>query len=198
MKRLYLIRHGMTEPLKKRMYYGATDVPLLPEGIEDLKRLRQEGGYPDLDGKQLFSSGMLRAEQTLQCLYDDAEHGQLPEFREMSFGAFEMKTYEDLKDDPVYQAWIGTGNYFENQSPGGESGAIMAKRVGAALDLLLQEEKDTVLVCHGGTILVIMSLLFPGQKENLFHWQPPVGYGYEIDLEQKTYTMLPKPWPIKE
>ena len=32
--RLTLLRHGETEANRRRLYYGATDLPLLPEGVD--------------------------------------------------------------------------------------------------------------------------------------------------------------------
>ena len=37
--KLTLIRHGITEGNARRLYYGAADIPLLPEGEEALRRL---------------------------------------------------------------------------------------------------------------------------------------------------------------
>ena len=52
--KLTLIRHGLTEGNIRRLYYGAMDLPLLPDGIEALHALRDGGGYPDgLQGEQI-------------------------------------------------------------------------------------------------------------------------------------------------
>ena len=42
--KLTLIRHGLTEGNIRRLYYGAMDLPLLPDGIEALHALRDEIG----------------------------------------------------------------------------------------------------------------------------------------------------------
>ena len=42
--KLTLIRHGLTEGNIRRLYYGAMDLPLLPDGIEALHALRDGGG----------------------------------------------------------------------------------------------------------------------------------------------------------
>lgn len=196
MKRLCLIRHGLTEPLKNHWYYGSTDVPLLPEGEEALRVLSAQGGYPGPEGFRFLTSGMRRTEQTLHCIYGDLPHQQRPEFREMDFGIFEMHSYEELKDWPEYQTWI-QGDYLRRVIPGGESGEIAMRRMAQGLEQLLREPEDTILVCHGGTILCLMGQLFPGEKENDFLWQPPAGHGYTIDLEAKTWRPIPRPWEEK-
>ena len=67
--KLTLIRHGLTEGNIRRLYYGAMDLPLLPDGIEALHALRDGGGYPEAE--QYFTSGMTRTEQTFAALYGD-------------------------------------------------------------------------------------------------------------------------------
>ena len=59
--KLTLIRHGLTEGNIRRLYYGAMDLPLLPDGIEALHALRDGGGYPEAE--QYFTSGMTRTER---------------------------------------------------------------------------------------------------------------------------------------
>ena len=62
---VHLIRHGDTEATERRLYYGSTDIPVSPKGYERLEQLRAMGGYPAADGLRIYTSGMLRTEQTL-------------------------------------------------------------------------------------------------------------------------------------
>ena len=117
--KLTLLRHGYTEGNRRRLYYGSTDLPLLPEGWEALAVLREQGGYPT--AARYYTSGMLRTEQTLLALYGPVPHTVLPGLREMDFGIFEMRTYEELKQDAAYQRWI-CGNIEDHVCPHGESG----------------------------------------------------------------------------
>ena len=87
--KLTLIRHGLTEGNIRRLYYGAMDLPLLPDGIEALHALRDGGGYPEAE--QYFTSGMTRTEQTFAALYGDRPHGTLPGMQEMRFGELRRK-----------------------------------------------------------------------------------------------------------
>ena len=57
-----LIRHGITEGNVRRLYYGATNVPLAQKGIDELKRLTAEGIYPDGEGAEFITTGMGRAD----------------------------------------------------------------------------------------------------------------------------------------
>jgi alpha-ribazole phosphatase len=49
---------------------------------------------------------MRRTEQTLKILFGDVPHKINERFREVDFGVFEMKSYESLKEQEDYQAWI--------------------------------------------------------------------------------------------
>ena len=183
MSRLYLIRHGKTEANLQHRYCGSTDLPLSEAGKEALRELHYA-----VSGVRFLTSGMLRAEQTLSILFGDVPHEKRPAFREVDFGIFEMHTYEELKEDPAYLAWI-TGDNMANVPPRGESGNQMLARVLAALPELMQE--DTVLVTHGGVIAAIMEHLFQEEDKSRYQWQPGPGYGYLIEIENGTYRAIP-------
>lgn len=189
MRRLVLLRHGRTEGTERHLYYGATDLPLLPVGIAELKTLRARGIYPDPAGFCFVTSGMLRANQTLQTIYGDVPYLTAPRLREVDFGIFEMKSYDALKDTPTYQSWLA-GDWFQNTPPEGESFADCEARIRRELNMILAGRDDTLIVCHGGTILVIMQALFPEEEKNGYAWQPKPGLGYEIDLAAHTYRAI--------
>ena len=182
-----LIRHGRTEANEKWLYCGSTDLPLLPEGREELRALRREAVYPDTAGLRFATSGMRRTDETLSILFGEAERTALPAFREMDFGVFEMRSYEAMKEDPEYLAWI-TGDNTANVCPKGESGAIMEARVLTAWREL-EKGPDTVLVTHGGPIAAIMAYLFPEEGKNRYEWQPKNGRGFLIERKDEA-----SPW----
>lgn len=172
--KIYLIRHGKTEANEKRLYCGKTDIPLSSKGKENLKPFLEV-----TDDTRFISSGLKRCNETLEILFGDVLYEIIPEFQEMNFGAFEMQSYEQLKNDPNYNAWI-TGNNEANTTPGGESGKQMTVRVLAAFQSVLESEKNTVIVTHGGVIAAIMAHLFPNETKYRYEWQPQPGCGYEI------------------
>ena len=103
-----------------------------------------------------------------------------PQFREVDFGIFEMKSYEQLKDDPEYQRWL-EGDNEANLPPEGESGIQMRQRVMEAFSRI---QEDTCLVTHGGVIAAIMHSVFPQEGKNRYQWQPAPGRGYCIENGQ--------------
>jgi len=185
------LRHGRTLANERRLYCGASDEPLCSRGREELLRLRNSGIYPDFTGLIKITSGMRRTDETLRILTDFQPDMRMPAFREMHFGRFEMHSYEELKDDPDYQAWImdESGSL---QTLGGESAAQFHERIFAAADALRQ---DALLVCHGGVIATLMQRWFPEEGKNMYQWQPDSGCGYEIlDTEdgKRYFSIVPE------
>lgn len=186
---IYFIRHGRTIANEKHIYCGSSDIPLLETSIREIRAQRSR--YPQAPAA-LYTSGMLRTEQTFECIYGDLPHEILPAFREIDFGIFEMRSYDELKDEPTYQAWI-TGDNHRNLCPGGESGAIMQERVMAAFRALCERNEDALVVTHGGVIAAIMAELFPAEGKNRFDWQPAPAHGYAITFSPTPrYTSIPE------
>jgi len=175
--KLTLLRHGITEGNLRRLYYGAADIPLLPQGRQALREER--GVYPT--AARYYTSGMRRTEETFAVLYGDAPHEKLPGLREMNFGIFEMRSYEEIKDDPRFQAWIA-GDMENNAFPGGESPAQVTRRALAAIAPVIAAGEDAVCVIHGGVIASLMTVWFP-KRGNRFALTPRPGHGWQIDFE---------------
>lgn len=174
--KLTLLRHGITEGNRRRLYYGSTDLHLLPEGWAALEAMRARGGYPQ--AMRYYTSGMIRTEQTLLALYGPVPHEALPGLREMDFGMFEMRAYEELKHDPAYLTWL-EGDVEANFCPGGESGRMVTKRALEALAPILKAEEDAICVTHGGVIGGLLAQWFPS-TEGRYAWTPAPGHGFQI------------------
>ena len=193
---IVLIRHGITTGNINRLYYGSTDVPLAEEGVQRLKELKEKGIYPDRETARLYTSGMLRTEQTFELIYGDRPHEQIPQLQELAFGDFEMKKYEELKDNPEYMDWIA-GNDTGKAPPNGESLADFAERIEKGFEIIKEkhmleilrlrnkgQEAMSICVCHGGVISGIMAKLWPEEEKTFFDWIPDPGHGYIIDFEE--------------
>lgn len=187
MKEIILLRHGATRATEEFLYCGSTDLPLSEKGREALTELKKQLDYPPLTpDTYAATSGMRRTEETFSLLYGDAPHAVEPELREIDFGIFEMRSYEMLKEDPLYLQWISGEEQEKNVPPDGESGAAMTERVLAAFDRLRASHDRLLLVLHGGVIAAIMAHLFPNEGKNRFQWQPAPGCGYVITDDQYT------------
>lgn len=188
--RLLLLRHGRTAANEARLYCGFSDPPLSDRGRAELMELRVQARYPDVHNLLKLTSGMRRTDETLRLLFDAVPDARISEFREMNFGRFEMCSYEELKNDADYQAWImdATGAV---STPEGESSHGFQRRVRSAAEALC---RDTLLVAHGGVIAALMTHWFPEEKRTLYQWQPDFGQGYEVKIEsgEHSYRAIPK------
>jgi alpha-ribazole phosphatase len=178
---IHLIRHGKTTANEQRLYCGQTDLPLSENGAEEIAMLKKREIYPLAD--MFFTSGLLRAEQTLDIIYGEASRKAVPDIAEFKFGLFEMKSYEELKEQDNYQAWITdeTGNV---GCPHGENKNQFEKRVINGFNSIVDEVRQTAcdsafVSCHGGTIACIMEYLCPN-THNFYEWQPKPGCGYTL------------------
>lgn len=181
---IYLLRHGMTEGNEQGRYVGRLDVPLSARGRQELQAMREKGGYPQTD--VLFSSPLQRCVESLKILYPDAEPITLPGLAECSFGDYEGKTLEELKDDPRYRAWA-SGMAEGNASvapPGGESSADFQKRVCLAFGQIVERltrsgVTHAVVMAHGGVIMTILGV-FGLPRRPFYEWMAGNGTGYEV------------------
>lgn len=175
-----LIRHGKTVANKLQQYMGSTDVPLSEEGFQETR-----AGKIDPALKLIYVTPLQRTQQTAAILFPGARQVVLPGLQEMSFGIFEGLTADELRDDPVYQAWLVGGDY--EAMPGGESRNDFGQRIHDAFRALIDErlaagEERTDILCHGGTIMVLMALFaLPEQRYNKWWVENLEGYRLQLD-----------------
>lgn len=183
---LYLIRHGDTEGTLKDMFYGSTDLPLVEQGVQQIKALRDRGAYPNPDSAKLYTSGMLRTEQTFKLIFGNRDHEIIHDLREVGVGIFEMKTMEEVLQHDEARAWLeGKKEYMD--FPEGETNDGFIERVARGLDVLKDGviESDVVGVLHGAVIFTCMEMMFPAVKEKAWHWTPNPASGYAITFENE-------------
>ena len=169
-RKLYLIRHGNTEGTERKLFYGSTDLPITQSGRQEVEAMRRRGLYPEGEAAALYTSGMLRTEQTFEAIYGERPHGRIPDLREIEIGIFEMKTFDEVLATPLGSRWL-KGEMPEFDFPGGDSYEGFFRRVNRGLETLLKEDNPRVIaVLHGAVISAIMEILFSGEKKNIFDW----------------------------
>jgi alpha-ribazole phosphatase len=185
---LHLIRHGKTSANLKRIYCGHTDISLSDDGKQGLLEIKAEICYPEAD--IYIVSGLKRTIETLESLYGEKEYFTFDELVEMDFGEFEMKSYEELKDNADYIRWISD---IKNEvCKGGEGEKQFRERINRGLVKILKHGRtlnahSIVVITHGGVISTIMDQFFPNIK-NFYEWQPDFGRGYTIgNIERNLY-----------
>ena len=186
--KLTLLRHGETEGSQKNLYYGAADIPALPKSLETLQQKALTGVYPTAE--HYYVSGMTRTIQTLRAIYGDVAYTVLPGLREMNFGDFEMKSYQELKDTAAYQAWITDVEH--NVCPNGESAPQVLERNRAAIAQVLASGEDAVCVVHGGVTAGLMMTWFGGGR---YDYSVKPGTGFTVtfrDGRPVSYERVPE------
>ena len=186
---LLLIRHGKTPSNREHRYLGVTEEALSGEGRKQLEILAEK----DILKKPwlLFISPMLRCQESAGILFPGRKAYPIEEWREMNFGAYEGKNYEDLKNDSYYQKWIDSNGTLP--FPEGESQQEYIKRCHRGLlaatkiieekiarevaenQMTESQHRNITAVVHGGTIMALLHILAGG---NYFDYQVKNGGGY--------------------
>lgn len=165
---VYLLRHGKT--VGEAALYGHTDIAV---SRERQHRICQSVIDEQLDFTVLITSPLIRCQQLAELIhtqYDHLEYRVEPEWRETSFGHLDGVPFDDAKESwPLLQAfWQDPAN---NPLPEAEPIDVFYRRISAAWDTFMQTvENDTLIVCHGGTIRMILANLL-----NL-DWRNPALY----------------------
>ena len=183
MHRIYLIRHGLTAGNLQHRYVGRTDEPLCGEGVQKL----YAGLFLNEHLQTIYTSPLLRCIQTAEQLFSGCPRKVIEDFRELDFGEFEYKNYEELKDDARYQAFIDSGGAVD--FPGAEPQKQFRARVRAAFASCIEEirtaddtERTDVFVVHGGTIMAILDA-YAWPHRPFFDWQVSAGEGFCCECE---------------
>jgi broad specificity phosphatase PhoE len=153
---IHLIRHSLTEANEKWLYCGFSDLPLSPNGELLARHKALAAAYPDGEGCRFYTSGLLRTDQTLRCCMGKCP-SSAPDLRNSISVAFELCSYDDLKETQAYQEWLKNGGETV-PCPGGESGEDFKRRCfmhgGAA------ETRRRHCRLPGGVIAAVMAHYF--------------------------------------
>lgn len=132
---LTFIRHGQVQANIEKRYIGSTDMSLTVNGMKSLEKLNKAQIYKTPD--YLFCSPMSRCKMTCDILFPDKIYTVIDEFHEMNFGSFEMKNYQELKDNAYYQRWIDSNGTIA--FPEGESRQEFVLRCMSGFDKMLSK-----------------------------------------------------------
>lgn len=164
---LYLARHGQTEFNRENRFCGGSDSPLTATGREEAHRngrvLRDHiGPRSEL---RIVSSPLARAVETAEIIR--AELGCAAtlietdaRLREISFGAWEGLTVDEIKSRFPNEWDRRVADRWHVAAPGGESYAMVARRVGT----WLREARGQMLVVTHGAVDRILRGLYAGMS----------------------------------
>ena len=144
---IYLIRHTSVD-IPAGYAYGQTDVPLRATFEEEAEKVKQN--LTNLVFEKVWSSPLSRCIRLASfCGYPDATKEE--RIKEISFGEWEMKSWEELSADPRAENWFA--DWLHIPAPGGESLTQQYNRVSSFLDEVRNSHYQKVCVfAHGGVL----------------------------------------------
>jgi broad specificity phosphatase PhoE len=159
---LYLIRHGETDWNVEGRLQGQRDVPLNALGREQAaeagRRLRDL--VPHAGRLAFVCSPLARTRETMERLRRSI--GLAPDayavddrLREITFGSWEGLTWREVRRQDPAGARAREADKWGFVPPGGESYAMLARRVAP---LLAELTEEAVVVSHGGVARALLAL----------------------------------------
>ena len=159
MPTLYLLRHGRLLPNPERRFIGRSDIPLSEEGRRQAMYWKQ--ALADVPFHEVWTSDLPRCREMTALVTGER---RLPVFVEPAFREISLGSWEGLTKTQVEERFPGAlaerGRDFWNYVPaGGESFAMLAGRVLAALRrrlTALPPDGTALLTGHAGVNRVIL------------------------------------------
>lgn len=152
------MRHGQSVANAEGWLAGALDTPLTPLGRQQAEQARE--ALPE--GLEVaWSSDLVRAEDTARLILDGRlPLGTTPELRERNMGPWASRQRQELgpEDRERLLSW-------EDAPDGAESQAQVARRCLRFLSAL--DDRDTLVVAHGGVLRVVTGLLDGVPRERI-------------------------------
>ncbi|MDR2969651.1 MAG: alpha-ribazole phosphatase [Tannerellaceae bacterium] len=144
---IYLVRHTSVD-VPPGHTYGHTDVPLRPTFEEEASAVKAKLNGILFD--KVYTSPLSRCVRLANyCGFPDAE--QADDLKEIDFGEWEMKSWDELSADPRSADWFA--DWINTPAPQGESMSGLYRRVSRFLDKLRAGNREKVcLFAHGGVL----------------------------------------------
>ncbi|MCR5215397.1 MAG: histidine phosphatase family protein [Lachnospiraceae bacterium] len=183
-----LIRHGKTQGNVERRYVGCrTDEHLCDEGIAQMQWLKKH--LPECTSRcHLFTSPLVRARESAAIAFGGFIPEVIEEMKEIDFGEFEGKNYQQLAEDRSYLTWLASRGILP--FPHGEPRDIFVKRNVEAFRKVVLAHKTSqdplIFMVHGGSIMAVLSEL---TGKDYYDFQVANGNGYEVIIHIKGDTI---------
>lgn len=144
---VHLIRHEKTNANLEKKYIGWTD--------ESISTKEQYFEVP-IETQVIYGSDLKRCKETAQLYFPWATFISDVNLREINFGEFEMKSYEELKNLSIYRQWIDDPQKIT--PPHGESYQYFVQRVLSCFQKIVSKNDEYTFVVHGGVIRALLAL----------------------------------------
>ncbi|MHA6252612.1 histidine phosphatase family protein [Oceanobacillus sp. CAU 1775] len=182
-----LLRHGMTEENERGAYIGWSNPSLSEEGIRELKKQKQQLVVNEIHS--VFSSDLIRCVETAEVFFPNHYIQKMDGLRELNFGKWEGKSFEELKNSSGYRFWLD--NLFTSAPEEGEHFKTFSKRIDFAYQAIKQKMLDQrysniVIVAHGGVLRYLLTKFVHSDK-TYFDWKVPYGAGYQLTWSEAAF-----------
>lgn len=172
---IYLIRHTSVD-VPPGYAYGHTDVPLKDSFPEEAAAVKKQLDGIEFD--QVWTSPLSRCVQlAAACGYPEARRDD--RLKELDFGVWEMKSWDEISSDPRSQAWFA--DWIGVPAPEGESLSDQYQRIAAFLEEARRSGAGRIAIfAHGGVLTCANVYAGKYSLEEAFKNVP--GYGEVIKL----------------
>jgi len=177
---VYLARHGDTAWTVSGQHTGRTDLPLLPQGEENARRLGER--LKGTNFAKVYTSTLQRALRTCELAGFGSVAESDPDLMEWDYGKYEgLKRAEILKDNPEWKL-------FRDGCPGGESPAQIGERADRVIRRVRTTEGNVLLFSSGHLLRVLcarwLGLDPAGGRHFVLSTASLSIMGYEHDLSE--------------
>lgn len=187
--KIYLFRHGETFYNEKGIFTGWKDSKLSPKGIKSAKKIASE-----LKNKKFeiaFYTRLSRSKDTLkEVLKFHPECRKLikdDRMIERDYGILDGKSHEFLINEKGKKEYDRIHRGFNAKSKGGESFAMVEKRVKSFiknLKKIMKKEKANVAIsAHGNSIRLFRKIMEKATREQTVKWVIPYDKYYEYSIK---------------
>lgn len=184
--RILFVRHGQTQLNAEGRWLGSTDAPLSESGKKALIEKKEIiNKYKPV--QKLYCSPMKRCLETADIYFEGMKKEIIDNLKERSFGDFEGKNHDELKDNPYYKEFFKTD--WQSNVPNGESSEDFFKRTEEAYLYIIDDMKKnnldyTAVVLHGGVVMSIFSR-YDNKKLGFYEYLLKNGGGYYTEIDDK-------------
>jgi broad specificity phosphatase PhoE len=163
--RLFLVRHGQTEWNRIGRAQGHQDTPLDETGLRQAARLPE--AFKPGEIHRILCSDLQRAIRTAEPLAQafNLEIETTPTLRERCFGEWEGLSYKEFQ---TYVQEKSEGDPFHFRAPGGDSLADVWQRTATLAEQLKNQQENTLVLSHGGTLAILLAQLITDPKNLTF------------------------------
>jgi broad specificity phosphatase PhoE len=152
---IILIRHGETYD-NVNMQISSKEVKLTDRGRRQIEKAKAI--LDKLSFDRVYVSPLARAIETMEIL--GLEGDKEERIREVDFGLFEGKTYDQLQADFAEELKMWFDDVINYVVPEGESIKMAYDRVVSFLEELVDKKENALLICHDGVIKIALSWVF--------------------------------------